>query len=76
MATEDLSEWKEGSDKVVEQSAGPGEDVKVDVQKNAYGPEQTTTHPLHEAEEAARDIVHRIRQKLSPENTEGKGGRS
>ncbi|THH09753.1 hypothetical protein EW146_g8593 [Bondarzewia mesenterica] len=33
-----FQEWQEGSDRVIERRAGPGEEVEVEVQKNAYEP--------------------------------------
>ncbi|KAI0040821.1 hypothetical protein FA95DRAFT_812359 [Auriscalpium vulgare] len=33
-----VAEWKEGPHRIIERRAGPGEEVEVEVQRNAYGP--------------------------------------
>ncbi|KAI0263911.1 Sodium/hydrogen exchanger family-domain-containing protein [Gloeopeniophorella convolvens] len=33
-----LAEWKEGPHRIIERRMGPGEEVEVEVQRNAYGP--------------------------------------
>jgi len=39
--TEVFAEWKEGPHRVIERRPGPGEEVEVEVQRNAYGPSDT-----------------------------------
>ncbi|KAI9509473.1 Sodium/hydrogen exchanger family-domain-containing protein [Russula earlei] len=38
--TEVYSEWREGPHRIIEQRTGPGEEIWVEVQRNAYGPSE------------------------------------
>ncbi|KAI0754863.1 Sodium/hydrogen exchanger family-domain-containing protein [Daedaleopsis nitida] len=62
--TEVIQEWKEGPHKVIERREGPGAEVQVEVQRNAYGPSETTTHTLHVAADMSRRVVDDIRHKM------------
>ncbi|OSC97225.1 hypothetical protein PYCCODRAFT_1428628 [Trametes coccinea BRFM310] len=62
--TETYQEWREGPHKVVERRDGPGEEVEVEVQRNAYGPSETTTDTLRVAEDASAHVVGEIRDKI------------
>ncbi|EMD40247.1 hypothetical protein CERSUDRAFT_112439 [Gelatoporia subvermispora B] len=59
-----VAEWNEGPDRIIERRAGPGEDVQVEVQKNASSPEETTTETFRVAEDAAEHVVGEIRDKI------------
>ncbi|KAF7791430.1 hypothetical protein EIP86_002446 [Pleurotus ostreatoroseus] len=63
--TETITEWKEGPHKIVEKRAGPGEEVEVEVHRNAYAPADTTVHTARVTEDRARDAIHELRHKLS-----------
>ncbi|KAI0087886.1 Sodium/hydrogen exchanger family-domain-containing protein [Irpex rosettiformis] len=63
--TEILAEWKEGPHKIIERRNGPGEEVDVEVQENAYAPEQTTIHSLSLPEDAARSRLQDVRVKVA-----------
>ena len=72
--TEIIAEWKEGRDNIIERRKGPGEEVEVEVQRNVYGPGETTTHSVNIAQDTAHDVVSEIRHKLAqslPEHTNG-----
>ncbi|GJE88795.1 Na(+)/H(+) antiporter [Phanerochaete sordida] len=60
-----IAEWKEGPHNIVEKRAGPGEEVEVEVQRNVYGPGETTNHTLNIAQDKSRHAVEDIRTKLS-----------
>ncbi|TFK93083.1 hypothetical protein K466DRAFT_479289 [Polyporus arcularius HHB13444] len=62
--TEVIAEWKEGHHNIVERRAGPGDEVEVEVQRNAYGPSETTTHKLRVAGGTSRRVVNDLRDKL------------
>ncbi|KAL1950565.1 hypothetical protein VTO73DRAFT_5689 [Trametes versicolor] len=62
--TETYQEWREGPHKVVERRAGPGEEVEVEVQRNAYGPHETTTHRVRVAEDASATVIGEIRDRI------------
>jgi len=62
---ENVAEWREGHDKIIERRGGPGEEVEVQVLKNAYGPGDTQSHTLRVAEETIHDAVREIRDKLT-----------
>ncbi|OBZ68768.1 putative Na(+)/H(+) antiporter C3A11.09 [Grifola frondosa] len=70
--TEVLAEWREGTDKITEKRAGPGDEVEVEVEMNAYGPSPTVTESVRIAEDAAhtivRDFIDKVRQ--APEEVE------
>ncbi|KAI0720582.1 Sodium/hydrogen exchanger family-domain-containing protein [Cerioporus squamosus] len=76
--TEILAEWKEGPHNVIERRAGPGDEVEVEVQRNVYGPSETTTHRLQVAGEASHRVVGDIRHKLrhAPEEVENALGQA
>ncbi|KAI1790160.1 Sodium/hydrogen exchanger family-domain-containing protein [Ganoderma leucocontextum] len=59
-----VAEWREGPHRVIERREGPGAEVEVEVQRNAYGPSETRTHTLRVAEAASRHVVEDIRSKL------------
>ncbi|TFY54882.1 hypothetical protein EVJ58_g8593 [Rhodofomes roseus] len=57
-------EWQEGPHRIVEKRAGPGEEVEVEVQRNYYGPEPTTSDSVRVAEEAAEGVVGEIKNRV------------
>ncbi|PCH40212.1 hypothetical protein WOLCODRAFT_116887 [Wolfiporia cocos MD-104 SS10] len=67
-----VQEWQEGPHRIIERRAGPGEEVEVEVQENAFGPNATTVGTIRVAEQAveqvADDITTRIRH--APEELE------
>ncbi|KAH9891749.1 Sodium/hydrogen exchanger family-domain-containing protein [Cubamyces lactineus] len=62
--TETYQEWREGPHRVVERREGPGAEVEVEVQRNAYGPNETTTNRLRVAEDETAHVVGEIRDKM------------
>ncbi|KAI0349581.1 hypothetical protein OH77DRAFT_1490547, partial [Trametes cingulata] len=62
--TDTYQEWREGPHKVVERREGPGAEVEVEVHRNAYGPEQTTTDRLRVAEDHSAKVVGALRDKV------------
>ncbi|CAL1711431.1 unnamed protein product [Somion occarium] len=70
---EDVTEWREGSDKVIEKRRGPGEDVEVTVIKNAYkgdsgeGGSVTRRRSWQFAEDTLQEIKRKVARACSPE---------
>ncbi|RPD62512.1 hypothetical protein L226DRAFT_504125 [Lentinus tigrinus ALCF2SS1-7] len=62
--TEVLAEWKEGPHNVIERRRGPGDEVEVEVQRNAFAPSETTSHKLQVAGDASHRVVDDIRHKM------------
>ncbi|TCD70861.1 hypothetical protein EIP91_001169 [Steccherinum ochraceum] len=62
---ETVAEWREGPHRIVERRQGPGEEVEVEVQRDAFGPGETSTKKLSVAEHEAHDTVKALREKLS-----------
>ncbi|KAI0372268.1 hypothetical protein BV20DRAFT_964406 [Pilatotrama ljubarskyi] len=62
--TDTYQEWREGPHKVIERRDGPGAEVEVEVQRNAYGPEQTTTDRLRVAEDNSAKVIGALRDKV------------
>ncbi|KAI0789689.1 Sodium/hydrogen exchanger family-domain-containing protein [Abortiporus biennis] len=60
-----IAEWREGTHRIIERRTGPGDEVEVEVQKNAFGPGETHIKTFRVAEEAVQDTIHEIKQKLS-----------
>ncbi|EKM51776.1 uncharacterized protein PHACADRAFT_262112 [Phanerochaete carnosa HHB-10118-sp] len=60
-----IAEWKEGPHNIVEKRAGPGDEVEVEVQRNVYGPGETTMHSVRVAQDKAHHAVEDIQVKLS-----------
>ncbi|KAH8104782.1 Sodium/hydrogen exchanger family-domain-containing protein [Cristinia sonorae] len=63
--TETIAEWKEGPHRIIERRDGPGEEVQVEVQRNAFAPGETHTKTLRVHEDAAHETISDLRQKLS-----------
>ncbi|KAF8504889.1 Sodium/hydrogen exchanger family-domain-containing protein [Russula emetica] len=55
--TEVFGEWKEGPHRIIERRTGPGEEVEVEVQSNAYGPSEAERIVC--AFRGGRAVVHR-----------------
>ncbi|THH29119.1 hypothetical protein EUX98_g5069 [Antrodiella citrinella] len=68
--TETVTEWKEGPHRIVERRPGPGEEVEVEVQRDAFAPGETYTETMRVAEHAAQDTVNDLKQKLSQASTD------
>ncbi|KAI0632221.1 Sodium/hydrogen exchanger family-domain-containing protein [Trametes polyzona] len=62
--TETYQEWREGPHKVVERRAGPGSEVEVEVQRNAFGPSETTTDKVRVAEGVSAKVIGDIRDRI------------
>ncbi|KAI0826897.1 Sodium/hydrogen exchanger family-domain-containing protein [Trametes gibbosa] len=62
--TETYQEWREGPHKVIERREGPGMEVEVEVQRNAYDPSETMTNRVRVAEEASAKIIGDIRDRV------------
>ncbi|KAH7915477.1 Sodium/hydrogen exchanger family-domain-containing protein [Hygrophoropsis aurantiaca] len=50
---ETIGEWKEGPDRIIERRAGPGEEVQVEVIRNAYEPTSRQIRHKFQAKEGA-----------------------
>ncbi|KAI0927053.1 hypothetical protein AcV5_007692 [Taiwanofungus camphoratus] len=59
-----ISEWKEGTHRIVEKRAGPGEEVEVEVHENAYGPQETATNTIRVAQDSASEVVRDIAERI------------
>ncbi|EMD40248.1 hypothetical protein CERSUDRAFT_92742 [Gelatoporia subvermispora B] len=64
-----LQEWKEGPDKVIEKRSAPGEDVEVEVQKNAYpngkSPVRLFSPDAHRMEELVEQAGRKVKAKCT-----------
>jgi len=61
--TEVFAEWKEGPHRVIERRTGPGEEVEVEVQSNAYGPSETER--INRAFRGGHAAVHRAAEAFN-----------
>ncbi|KAH7923352.1 hypothetical protein BV22DRAFT_1036441 [Leucogyrophana mollusca] len=63
--SEVTAEWKEGPDKIIERRAGPGEEVEVEIVRNAYEPTgQQIKHQFQAKEGAARQAGRTYIERL------------
>ncbi|PCH44339.1 hypothetical protein WOLCODRAFT_154371 [Wolfiporia cocos MD-104 SS10] len=67
-----LQEWQEGPHRIIERRAGPGQEVDVEVQENACGPNANTVGSIRVAEHAAEEVADELtaRVRHAPEELE------
>ncbi|KAL6302845.1 Sodium/hydrogen exchanger family-domain-containing protein [Sparassis latifolia] len=62
--TETVAEWKEGPHNIVERRTGPGSEVEVEVQRDAFGPRESASDTLRDAGDAAQSTIQNARQRI------------
>ncbi|KAH9949860.1 Sodium/hydrogen exchanger family-domain-containing protein [Amylocystis lapponica] len=58
------TEWREGPHRIIERRAGPGEEVEVEVQRDAYSEEEGTVDRYRVAADYAEDAVQDIKNMV------------